>query len=188
MPLEKLIHRIESDAENEANRIIEEARARADEIIKEAKKKASGEAAEVEARGEKEAARLKEKMLASARRRAREMEIQAKEEVIRECIEKAKEELGKLKGKRYEAAVKKFLEDGRKSLGDCVVVPSREQDRKIAENMGIKVEGNAESIGGIIIRSKDGIREMDDTFEAIMERKMGELRILIANELFGRGD
>ena len=54
--------------------------------------------------------------------------------------------------------------------------------------MGIKVEGNAESIGGVIIRSKDGIREIDDTFESIMERKMDELRILIANELFERGE
>ena len=188
MALEKLIQRIESDAESEANGIIEGARKEAEEIIREAKKKAQKEAAEAEARGEKEAFRLKEKMLASARRRAREMEMRAKEEVIQECMDRAKEELGKLKGKRYEAAVKRFLENGRKSLGDCVVVPSREQDRKIAEKMGIKVEGNAESIGGVIIRSKDRIREIDDTFESIMERKMDELRILIANELFERGE
>ena len=184
MALEKLLQRIESDAEKETNDIIEKARKEAEEIIREAKKKARKEAAEAEARGRKDAERLKEKMLASARRKAREMEIQAKEEAIQECLEKAKEELGKLKGKKYEAVVKKFIEEGRKALGDCIVVPSREQDRKIAEKMGIETEGNVKSIGGVIIRSRDGSREIDSTFESIMERKLGELRILIANELF----
>ena len=184
MALEKLIQRIESDAENEANDIIEKARKEAEEIISEAKKKAKKEAKEIESRGEKEAARLREKMLASARRKAREMEIRAKEEVIQECIEKAKEKLKKLKGKKYEAAVKKFIEEGKKTLGDCVVVPSRGQDKKIAEKMGIKVEGKVDSIGGVILKSKDGSREIDNTFESIMERKLGELRIAIANELF----
>jgi len=165
-------------------RCIEEARKEAEEIISEAKKKAEKEAKEIEAKGEKEAVRLKEKTLASARRKAREMEMRAKEEVIQKCIEEAKEKLKKLKGKRYEAAVKKFIEEGKRSLGECVVVPSREQDRKIAEKMGIKVEGKVDSIGGVIIKSKDGSREIDDTFESIMERKIGELRIAIANELF----
>jgi len=188
MALEKLIQRIESDAENEANQIIEDARRRAEEIIEEAKKRAEKEARDIEARGEKEAARLREKTLASARRDARELEIQAKEEVIRECIDRAKEDLKRLKGKKYEDAIKKFIEDGKKSLGDCVVVPSREQDRKIAEKMGVKAEGKVDSIGGVIIRSRDGVREIDSTFESIMERKMGELRILVANELFNRGE
>jgi len=184
MALEKLIQRIESDAENEANQIIEEARKEAEEIIREAKKKAEREAKEIEAKGEKGAARLREKTLASARRKAREMEMQAKEEMIQECIEKAKEELKKLKGRKYEVAIKKFIEEGKRSLGECVVVPSREQDIKIAEKMGIKVEGKVDSIGGVIIKSKDGSREIDNTFESIMERKIGELRIAIANELF----
>jgi len=131
MALEKLIQRIESDAENEANQIIEDARRRAEEIIEEAKKRAEKEARDIEARGEKEAA-------------PRELEIQAKEEVIRECIDRAKEDLKKLKGKKYEDAIKKCIEDGKKSLGDCVVVPSREQDRKIAEKMGVKAEGKVD--------------------------------------------
>ncbi|NIA10226.1 MAG: hypothetical protein GWP10_11010 [Nitrospiraceae bacterium] len=186
MTLEKLIQQIEKDAESETSRIIEDAEKRADEIIKEAKARAEKEAKEILAKGDKEAARLKEKTLSSARRAVREMEIRAKEEVLQECFRKAEDMLKKLKGKEYETAVKKFIEEGKRSLGDCVVVPSREQDKKIAKAMGLKTEGKVKSIGGVIVKSADGSREIDSTFESIMERKMGELRIAIAGELFAK--
>ncbi len=184
MTLEKLIQQIEKDAESESSRIIGDARKEAERIIEAAKERAKKDAAMVEAKGEKNTARLKEKTLASARREVREMKIRAKEEVMRECLKKADEMLEKLKGKKYETAVKKFIEAGKNSLGDCILIPSREQDKKIAKEMGMKVGDRVNSIGGVIIRSRDGSREIDSTFESIMERKLGEIRIMIASELF----
>ncbi|MEA2053789.1 MAG: V-type ATP synthase subunit E [Candidatus Thermoplasmatota archaeon] len=184
MTLERLVQQIEKDAENESHQIIEEAKKEAEKIIGEAKKRAKKEAEAIAKKGEKEASRLKEKILASARRKARGMEMRAKEEVMQVCIQKAMDMLKKVGGKKYEAAIKRFMGEGKELLGDCVVIISREQDKKITRAMGLKTDGNVSSIGGIIVRSTDGSTEIDNTFESIMERKTGEIRIMIANELF----
>ena len=43
-------------------------------------------------------------------------------------------------------------------------------------------------IGGIIAKSKDGSKEMDLTFDSMLERKEEEIRIAIAKKLFEEHD
>lgn len=184
MSLEKLIQHIESDAEQEASRIIAEAKQRADDIIRKAKEQATKDAQEIASQGEKDARRTREKRLAAARRAAREQCMRVKEEVMQECLQQAREMLRSVGGKEYERAIRTAIEEGKRAFSDCVVRVSRKTDRKIADQLGVEVAGEVDSIGGVIVQSADGSRQIDRTFEATLERKMGELRIMIAGQLF----
>ncbi|HDS58938.1 MAG TPA: hypothetical protein ENN54_01395 [Thermoplasmatales archaeon] len=184
MSLEKLVQHIERDAEQEASRIIAEAKQQADDIIRKAKEQAKKDAQEIASQGEKNARRTREKRLAAARRAAREQHMRVKEEVMQECLQRAREMLSAVKGKEYEKAVRAAIEEGQKVFSDCVVRVSREADRKIADRLGVEVAGTVDGLGGVIVQSADGSRQIDRTFDALMERKMGDLRIMMAEQLF----
>jgi len=184
MSLEKLIAQIEDDAERKAEGIIERARKEAEGIIALTMEEARKKAKEIKRDGKKAIDRVREKTLATARRKARALKIQSKEEVIQECFEKAREHLKKMKGKEYEKIVTSLMKKGKETLGDCIVIPSRSEDKKIASKLGLKTQGSANASGGIIIKSKDESKELNYTFDALLESKKEELRILIAGVLF----
>jgi len=77
------------------------------------------------------------------------------------------------------------MQDGRKKIGrDCTVITSRETDKKIAKNLGIKVTGSVECSGGIILTSSDGRITLDHTFDGILKREKDKIRIKVGRLLF----
>lgn len=184
MSLEQLISQIEEDADKKAAEIIEKARKEAEEIIASAKKEAKKKAEEIKREGEKAVERVREKILAATRRETRALKIQSKEKVIQECFENARECLKKMKGKEYERIVSHLMEEGKKTLGGCIVIPSRNEDKKIASRLGLETQGSTTASGGIIMKSKDGSKELNYTFDALLEMHKEKLRIVIAGVLF----
>lgn len=184
MSLQKLIQRIQHDASQEAEQIIHQAEQRADTIIQEARKQAEKEAQHIRSQGEKQAARVRDKTLAAARRTAREAKRQAKEEVMQECLHQAQQQLQRLDDAPYEETVRRALQEGQEHFGDCAALVSRQADEAIAAQLDVPVDGAIDSIGGLIVKSTDGTRQLDKTFEAILERRMGDIRILMAEHLF----
>ncbi len=184
MSLKRLISQIEEDAEEKATQIIEETRKEAEEIIALAIKEGERKAEGIKRGGEKSVERIREKTLAATRRKARALKIQSKEEVIQECFEKAKECLKKMKGKEYEKIVSHLMEEGKKTLGGCIVIPSRNEDKKIASRLGLETQGSTAASGGIIMKSKDGSKELNYTFDVLLEMHKEKLRIIIAGVLF----
>ncbi|MFO8132952.1 MAG: V-type ATP synthase subunit E [Thermoplasmatota archaeon] len=184
MSLDSLIERIERDAAQEAEQIIEEAEQHADQIIREAREQAEKEAEDIRGQGEKQAARARDKTLAVARRKAREARRQAKEDVMQDCLQQVRQQLAEANGEAYEAHVRRSIQQGKERFGDCAVLVSREVDEDIAASLDVPVEGRIDSIGGVIVKSADGTRQLDETFESILERRMGDIRILMAEHLF----
>lgn len=182
--MEKLISQIEGDAQEKAEEIISKARKEAEEIIALAREEARKKAKGIKRDGKKAIDRVREKTLAAARRRARALKIQSKEEIIQECFEKAREHLKKMKGKEYEEIVTNLMKKGKEMLGDCIVIPSRSEDKKIASKLDLKIQGSTNASGGIIMKSKDGSKELNYTFDALLESKKEELRVLVAGLLF----
>ncbi len=188
MSLESLIERIEHDASHQAEQIIAEAEQRADQIIREAREQAEKEAEDIRMQGEKQATRVRDKTLAVARRKAREARRQAKEQVMQDCLREIRRHLAEVNGDAYETHVRRSIQQGKKRFGDCTVLVSRDTDKDIAASLDVPVEGNIDSIGGVVIQSADGSRQLDETFESIMERRMGDIRILMAEHLFEEED
>ncbi len=184
MAIQDLIQEIKNQADKEIDEIINEAKEEAKKIINEARNKAKEEAKKIEANGQKQASIVKGKILAMARRKANKHIIEAKEMVIQECIDEAKKELKNLKGKKYENFVEKSIKEAMNELKDCYILASRKDDEKIAKKIGIEARGKINAIGGVIIKSKDGSKEIDATFDFLLEKKKEEIRIKIAEKLW----
>ncbi len=185
MALEKLIQKIKEEAEKEIKEIIQKAEEEAREVIEKEKEKGRKEAEKIRTRGEKEAERQKEKILASARRKAKAYIIQAKEEIIQKCFDEMVNILREMDGKTYEQFMEKEIKEAMKEIEDGYIISTRKEDEKIAKKLGLEVKGKTEGIGGVILKSKDGKKEIDLTFDFMLERKKEEIRIKIAEKLFG---
>ncbi|MEM2935055.1 MAG: V-type ATP synthase subunit E [Candidatus Thermoplasmatota archaeon] len=188
MTLEKLMQRIKEEADREIGEIIARAEEEAKKIIEEEEKKGMEEAEKIKANAIKEAEKIKEKILSNARRKARVHETSAKEEVINECMKKVVEKLKKMDGKKYSNFVEKNLEIALKEIKDGYILFTRDEDVKIAKKFGIETKEKIDGIGGVILRSKDGKKEIDLTFNFLIEKNREEMRIKIAKKLFGEND
>ena len=184
MAMQDLIQEIKNQADKEIDEIINKAKEEAKKIIDEARNKAKEEAKKIEADGKKQASIVKGKILAMARRKANKHIIEAKEMAIQECIDEIRRKLKNLKGKKYEDFVEKSIKEAMKELKDCYILVSRKDDEKIAKKFGIEVKGKINAIGGVIIKSKDGSKEIDATFDFLLEKKKEEIRIKIAEKLW----
>ncbi len=195
--LDKIIARIEEDAKAEVERILKDARTKAEEIRKEAEIKARARREEIVSRGRREAEQERARIVANAKLRARKALLDAKEEVIREAFTRAEKALAEVaKGERYPEILKRLILEAIETIGGDVEVVAREEDKKIlsrsflqevAREAKVKVtlaDDTISSIGGVVVRSRDGRTEVDNTFETRLERIKGELRSSVARVLF----
>jgi vacuolar-type H+-ATPase subunit E/Vma4 len=185
MTAEKIIERIKKDSEKEKNQILKEAEKQVKIIKDEASKKAKIESDQILSEGKKQAEKIKKIIISKVNQDVKRERMNAREKIIEECFIKAHHELSTLKEAEYKKTVTKLIENGRKKLdGQCTIVISRDIDRKIAENMGLKVTGNVESSGSVKLISSDGRVTLDNTFDGILKRKKNEIRIEVGRLLF----
>jgi len=185
MSAEKIIEQIKKDSEKEIKQILNDANNKAKEIINSAKKEAESEAKKILTNAIKESKNLKKILISKANQDIKREIMNTNEEIIEECFIKARHELSILKVERYKELVSKFVNSGKKKLGeDCQVRVSREIDKNIVENYGLKVAGNIESSGGILLISEDKKITLDYTFEGIIRREKDKIRIKVGKLLF----
>ena len=185
MSAEKIIEQIKKDSEKEVKQILSEAEKQAKSILNAAKKDAEAEAKEVLDRGKKQSENLNKILVSKANQDIKRDIMNAREEVIDECFSKARHKLSNLKGEDYEKLVRKLIADGQKKLGEnCSVMVTRDADKKLAEELGIKIDGRIESSGGIILRSADRKVRLDYTVDGILKRDKNKIRIKVGRLLF----
>ena len=185
MTAEKIIERIKKDAEKEIKQILKEAEKQASDIVNNARKEAEREAEKILADGKKESENIRRILISKANQDVKHKIMKAKEELIEECFIKAHQKLSSLDEKKYVDIVTKLMEEGRRKLDEnCVVVVSRDSDKKIAEKLKLNVVGTIESTGGIILKSENGKITLDNTFDGILKRKKSETRIKVGKLLF----
>ncbi|KXB08516.1 hypothetical protein AKJ55_00835 [candidate division MSBL1 archaeon SCGC-AAA382M17] len=202
--LQKMIRQIKEKAEKERKSILEKAEAEADKKISRAEEKAENEKEKIMEKGRSEAEKEKQRILASARSKKRQEKLKAREEIIQETFEKAKDELSKLrKSDDYPEILKDLIIEGGKSIGgkDLKVLMSEkdknliseksksEMEEKISEKTGeetsIEMDFTLTEInGGAIIQRKNGNIACDNTLEARLERQKDSLRKEVAQILF----
>lgn len=185
MSLEKIIDQINIDTKKEIDQILKEARLESDKIIKDTFVKADQIAKEILSNGEKKSENIKKIIISKEKQTAKKRLTHTKEEVIDLCFDRAYLKFKEYSLNKYEKLINKFIKEGIKTTGmDSKVKISKEIDRKIAKQFGLKIIGKTRSIGGIILISNDENLTLDYTIEGIIKREKNRIRILIGKILF----
>jgi V/A-type H+-transporting ATPase subunit E len=187
MTIDKIIQKIEAETEAEAKEILTNAQNTAKEIKKEASKELAEKLDHIKDQGEKRVTIMRNIHLSEARRMTRRSILGAKEELIQKSFEEAKNKLRSLTGEQYRQVLMKLVKESLPLVGaKAVAKVTREEDKAILRtvpNITVKPE-LASGLGGLIIESADGKIVVDNTFDAILERQIEEIRTEVANLLF----
>ncbi|MEM3587391.1 MAG: V-type ATP synthase subunit E family protein [Candidatus Jordarchaeaceae archaeon] len=201
--LKKIISRIEEEAEERAKAIIEEAKAKAKEIEEEALGRAEKKAEEIIKRGKEEAEGYRRRRLAEAKLKAKQRKTKAQEQLIEMAFQKANEKLVELtSSKEYPKILERLVQNAAINIGGgelevllpeghskyltnaSAIAKNVEAETKNPTNVTISKE-TVDATGGCVVRRKDGSVSVDNTFQAILERKIKEVRVKVAKVLLG---
>jgi len=185
MSTEKIIQRIQTDAQTQQQQLLNDVEMQSRLIIKEAKAQAEKEAKSLLQSRQVDSENTKKIMISKATQEVKRDMMNAREEIIEQCFTQALEKLASLLDDQYKKLILHFLRTGTARLGaNFSMKTSRPLDTDIAKQQKIPVQGNTQSIGGIILQSQDGKITIDNTFERILDRKKDELRIHVGKLLF----
>jgi len=178
-----------------------EIRERTGRQVKAIEGKAAGERAEILAQARKEARTLIETErvksedeakgarveVSAARLKAHRMAAEAREEVVRDVIAEMRNELEELtETKAYEKTFEKLVKEGAAEVGDDFVLHVRAKDRELAKRYGPVGKEPITTMGGVIVSTKDGRVQANNTFEALLEEHEGEIKREVFAKLFGK--
>jgi vacuolar-type H+-ATPase subunit E/Vma4 len=205
-----LIEKILGDAKKEADETVERSRKTAqgvlDEKREEARKKAEGESESLIKAAEDQARSIIESSIANSRIRMNWMILSEKEKIIKRVFDEVKKKLREFtRTNEYDKILESLIEEGAIAAGGGelqVHLNSYDYERSLAldrlsdnvekatgvRTMLGKATEPAETIGGSLIRSKDGKVAVDNTLEAITESRRKDLEPKISIILFTKTD
>jgi len=205
-----LIEKILGDAKKEADENIERSRKTAqgvlDEKREEARKKAEGESESLIKAAEDQARSIIESSIANSRIRMNWMILSEKEKIIERVFDEVKKKLREFtRTNEYDKILESLIEEGAIAAdgGELQVhLNSYDYERSLAldrlsDNVekatGVrttlgKATDPAETIGGALIKSKDGKVAVDNTLEALTESRRKDLEPKISTILFTKTD
>jgi len=199
--VQSIIEMIKKKVTEKEDRIIRDAKKLRETKLLDARKKGEAKKAAMMAEAEIKSRADSVKRDANARLAARHKILEAKEALITEVLELAIESLTKKhKTKGYADMLVGFAIEGGSVLaveevelmlpkGQSPQLDLTKISREITKHTGIKTrvslsKEKIRSAGGVLVRSKDGTKWVDNTFEARRDRTMSEMRKLISSILF----
>lgn len=195
--IDRITEKIALGSKGEVDEIMKEAKSKADEIISEAEKKAEALKAEIVDGGERDAERERLRIIANAKLQSRKLKLEAKEDVIKAAFKTAEDKLKEIGSSgQYPDVLAALIKEAQAVVGEDIVVISRKDDSKVLTTGYIKklsadtkarIELSSDAIdtiGGVVVKAKDGKAEVNNTIEMRMERMKGGLRPQVARALF----
>lgn len=204
--LQRILDQILTDAKEDAKSIVLEARKFAEMMQEQQKELGAQKAAErvsyILTKAKDEADTIRGMICSDVRRKASWMVLSEKERLITNVLDEAKTRLVALaKTDKYVSELEWIIRDAGIALGGGgLQVILNEHDatlplklgaisKAISEKTGNKTElklskERTEASGGAVIKTADGKIILDNTFEAMLKRRKGELRLKIARILF----
>ncbi len=197
-----IIELIEKKTDTEALRIISEAEKFKAERLANAKKRGKEIEERIAGKAQRETDSEIARYEASAKLRAKYRILETKEALMREVLDSAWQEVQKdVKGKSYPKTVARLAVDGALSLqegevelvlpeGQKVSIDASEIASAITKETGVKTKvsiskDTVRATGGVVVRSKDGTKWVDNTYEARLERLDVKIRDMVSSALFG---
>jgi V/A-type H+-transporting ATPase subunit E len=190
MTIENIIKKIEEETLAEVNKILKEANTSAKSLQTEANKTLSEKLNQIKNEGDKKITIMRNIHLSEARRIARRNILRAKEDLIDECFHQASDKLKDLTGEEYRNVMVQLINDSMPLINNKgFATLTREEDRIILSQFpNLKVKGQIiPGLGGLLLESEDGKIVVDNTFDAILERRKEDIRTEVANILFPEG-
>ena len=201
---EKIVSSILSDAKFKADSILEEAEKKSNSILEEGEKIALMEKEKILEDGKKQSNMRYQQIISEAKMNSRRMELDAREEVIEESFKKAEEKLGEIASSdstKYKESLKEIIMEAALEIGGgkLVIFLKQEDVAKISDSIStlemdikektgnetnLEMGDNINTIGGAIIKTKNGEIEVNNTIEARMQRYKKSLRSEVARILF----
>ena len=197
--IEKIIGRIEADAQAEAERVLAEGREKADGIAADYQKQADALAAELFNKSARDASERRKRAVGVAELEARKNILQAKQEMIGRAFAAAHEKLGALPKKELVPVLARlaagasssgaeeivFNGGDRESVGGEVVKAAnkllKEQGKTAELTLSQRTHGDAE--GGIMLSG--GAVEANCTFKTLLDTLREDMAAEVAGVLFG---
>jgi V/A-type H+-transporting ATPase subunit E len=201
---EKIVSSILSDAKFKADSISEEAENESKSILEEGEKVALMEKEKILEDGKKQSAMRYQQIISEAKMKSRRMELDSREEVIEESFKKAEEKLVEIassESAEYKESIKNIITEAALEIGggDLILLLKQEDEAKIIDSISeiendvkaktgketnLEIGNNINTIGGTIIKTKNGDIEVNNTIEARMLRFKKSLRSEVARILF----
>ncbi|TFG28018.1 hypothetical protein EU528_11880 [Candidatus Thorarchaeota archaeon] len=203
--ISNIIDIIDTKTTAKEQEILNEAEKQKQLKLQEAQKKAEETASAITKKAGLQAKSELAKYEASAKLQGKYKMLEAKDAIITDILSDTQEKIEGIVGKaEYKKVLTRLIIDACKALADDeldLILPKNhashidlaEIEQAVAKERGKKTKltiskETVRSKGGVIIRTTDGTRWVDDTFEARLERLESKARDTIASILFGDVD
>jgi len=184
MGLEQVIEGIKRQGQQEASAIVDAARAEAKSLLDEARSRAAATKASREAVLKTEAESLRRRELAAAELEAKKRRLLAEREVLQKVRAEVEARIAKLPIAERERHLRTLYDRANVPNGRVYV---REEDRPLAQRMGLPVVGTFQGLGGILVESADGSTTEDLRYENLLDDAWQGSLHEVAEYLFGTG-
>ncbi len=210
MGVDKIVEKISQETDEKVESILNEARSKVEKIIARANMQSERKKADIVEKGERESFLEKQRIIADARIKARKMKWDAGEEVVNKAFKISRDKIneirseGKYGGEDYSEVLKRLIKEAGLNIGggDLIVIATKEDanfiEKGSLDDIAEEIEGetkvkttinlskeNISGLGGVIVRTKDGKMEVDNTYEERIRRQSEALRAKIYKILFG---
>lgn len=192
MALKDMLRALEEEGQAECDKIMSQARAREKEILNEAEKEASA-IKEAHMRKAKVALRSERaRIISGATFYVRKEVLKAKEELIRECFNRAAKRLEALRNSsQYEKIFADLAKEALANTEGEVIVSVDKRDVKLAEKTlaslakRYKLTTDLKCLGGLVVTTRDGKITFINTFDSRLAKAEKLLRSELTSILFG---
>jgi V/A-type H+-transporting ATPase subunit E len=201
---DKIVSSILSDAQTKADSMMEEAEKESNTILEEGEEIALMEREKILEDAKKQSAMRYQQIISEAKMNSRRMGLEAREEVIEESFKRAEEKLLEIASSdatEYKESLKKIITEAAYEIGggNIIVHLKVEDTAKIEDSIAsienvvkektgnetkLEMGDNIKTIGGAILKTKNGDIEVNNTIEARMLRFKKSLRSEVAAILF----
>ncbi|MEN6552878.1 MAG: V-type proton ATPase subunit E [Methanobacterium sp.] len=201
---DKIVSSIISDAQSKADVIIQEAERETALIVEEGEKEAVLEKEKILENANKQSAMKYQQLISEAKMNSRRAELEAREEIIEGAFKRAEDELKKIASTdsdEYKESLKKIIEEASIEIGggdlilslkaddvakvkDAISSLEKNIEGKTGTKTTLEIGENIATIGGAVVKTKNGDIEVNNTIEARMLRFKKALRSEVAKILF----
>ena len=197
---DKIVSSIMSEAQGKADIIMQEANAEIATINADAEKTAESEKNKILENGKKQSDMRYQQIISEAKMNARRAELGAKEEVIEAAFDKATDELKSIASsgsEEYDDSLSKMIKEAVDELGskDLILQLNEADTNKFKsqldssstfqiDDVKFQLGEPIDTIGGAIVKTKNGDIEVNNTIESRLDRFKSVLRSEVADVLF----
>jgi vacuolar-type H+-ATPase subunit E/Vma4 len=185
-----MVTRIKSDTEEQYTKIISEARKQAESIISEANQKASSIVSQAKTSADRQVVEERQRSVASAHLDSKRKLLEARDSILRAYEDQARSYLDQfVQSPEYKKFLIRSVKEGVAEIGGDAIVQVSARDRALLEDEDASYTISPKPLtskGGALVMSKDGKRKVDNTVDSIFNDRREELRLKLAQQIFGK--